>query len=110
MPENEQRAAYEKYIVPENGRIFFQAALALFSDTTQVNFNNSSRAPLLLIAGSADHICPAAQNRDNYNRYRNSRAITDFKEFEGRAHWIIAQPGWEEVAAYIHTWVSGKLR
>lgn len=106
MPEAEQRAAYEQQVVPESGRIFFQGAFALLNNATRVNFRNSTRAPLLMIAGSADHVCPAAQNRANYNRYTQSTARTDFKEFPNRAHWIIAQTGWEEVATYIADWVN----
>ncbi|MCI0554241.1 MAG: alpha/beta hydrolase, partial [Anaerolineae bacterium] len=60
-----------------------------------------------LIAGSDDKICPAPQIRVNYKLYGNSSVITDFKEFAGRTHWIIAQEGWQEVAEYILSWVDG---
>ncbi len=110
LPEAEQRAAYEKYVVPESGRIFFQAAFALFNTATAVNFNNSRRAPLLFIAGSADNTVPAGLNRTNYHKYRNSSAVTDFKEFPSRAHWIIAQDGWAEVAEYIAGWLARQSR
>ena len=30
---------------------------------------------------------------------------TEYKEFVGRVHWIIAEPGWEEVAEYVATWL-----
>jgi dipeptidyl aminopeptidase/acylaminoacyl peptidase len=107
MPEAEQRAAYDRYVVPESGRIFWQTATAMFNNATKVNFQNGTRPPLLMIAGSADHVCPAAQNRVNYNRYKGSTARADFKEFPNRAHWIIGQSGWEEVATYIADWVNG---
>ena len=106
LPEAEQRAAYDRYVVPETGRIFYQSAFALFNDATAVNFGNSRRAPLLMIAGGADHITPVAMNRVNFARYKNSTAVTDFKEFAGRCHWIIAQPGWEEVAGHIANWLE----
>ncbi len=106
LPEAEQRAAYDRYVVPETGRIFFQSALALFNDASQVNFKNNHRAPLVMIAGGADHITPAAMSRVNFAKYRNSTAVTAFKEFPGRCHWIIAQPGWEEVAGYIGDWLK----
>jgi hypothetical protein len=32
---------------------------------------------------------------------------TGFKEFQGRGHWIIAEDGWEEVAAFILGWLRG---
>ena len=84
-------------------------ATALFNHATRVNFDNAQRAPLLIIAGSADHVVPAAMNRVNYRKYKSSLAVTDFKEFAGRAHWIIAQPGWEEVAGYIADWLEQRV-
>ncbi|MBI5225432.1 alpha/beta hydrolase [Candidatus Micrarchaeota archaeon] len=104
FPREEQHDLYEKYLVPETNRIFYQALFAPFTNTTKVNFNKSQRVPLLLIAGTLDAICPAAQIRKNYEKYKKSNAITDFKEFEKRTHWIMAQDGWEEVAEYILEW------
>jgi pimeloyl-ACP methyl ester carboxylesterase len=110
LPEAERRAVYERYVVPETGRIFFQGATSMFHNVTRVNFQNNSRAPLLLIAGAEDHVCPAAQNRGNYNQYKNSSAKTDFKVFDQRVHWIIGQSGWEEVAAYVLDWAEGVVK
>ena len=107
-PPADVRAAYERHVVPETRRIFFQAAMSLLDPGSplKVDFGNSHRAPLLLVAGSDDHIVPAVQNRSNYAKYRGSGARTDFKEFPGRTHWIIAQDGWEEVAGYVAAWLD----
>lgn len=104
----DQRAAYDRLVVPEAGRIFFQAALALADprSATRVDFRNPDRAPLLLIAGSDDRIIPPSLNRANWRKYRRSPARTDFKVFPGRTHAIIAQPGWEEVARYAAQWLA----
>ncbi len=64
------------------------------------------RPPLLLIAGSQDHIVPATLNQSNYAKYKASPARTEFKEFSGRDHFIIGEPGWEEVAGYTLTWLA----
>lgn len=108
LPLAAQEAAYERNVVPETGRIFFQAAFSLLDahSAVRVNFANAQRAPLLLIAGSEDHIIPAGLNRSNYAKYRRFAARTDFKEFPGRTHWIIAQDGWEEVAGYVASWLE----
>jgi pimeloyl-ACP methyl ester carboxylesterase len=96
----EQRAAYDADIVPESRRL----ARGGLSNAARVDFAGQ-RAPLLLIAGENDHIMPAALNRKNYEQYRRSPSITDFKEFPGRAHYsVIAGKGWEEVADYALDW------
>ena len=105
LPSDKQKVIYDRYTVPAPGRVFFQAASAPLNEVSRVNFSNSRRSPLLLIAGSMDQICPAAQIKDNFSKYKNSPAKTEFKEFEGRTHWLIAQEGWEEVADAIHDWI-----
>lgn len=105
LPPEEQRQAYDTYVVPETGRIFWQGAFAAFLNVSAVNFKNTHRAPLLLIAGTEDRVVPAIMNQRNYKKYLGSGARTDFKEFPGRTHWIIAQPGWEEVAQYCLDWI-----
>jgi pimeloyl-ACP methyl ester carboxylesterase len=106
LPAAEQRAVFDKYVVPEAGRPFFQAGFAQFNSVTRVNFKNNKRAPLLLVQGLADKICPPAQTRSMVSKYKDSTATTAHKEFAGRTHWIIGQDGWEEVASYIANWLE----
>lgn len=108
LPEDEARAAYDRYVIPESGRIFFQSAIAMLSGSspTRVNFSNGTRAPLLLIAGAKDRIVPPVINRRNVKAYAKSAARTDFREFPDRTHWIIAQDGWQEVAEHAASWLS----
>jgi hypothetical protein len=35
--------------------------------------------------------------------------VAEFKEFPGRSHWVIKQPGWEEVAGYAIEWVERQI-
>ena len=109
LPLAEAREAYERHVVPESGRIFFEGALAPIDPRSpaRVNFANGTRAPLLLIAGEHDHVVPPVVNRRNYDAYRRSTARTDFREFPDRVHWILAQDGWEEVAEHIAGWLDG---
>ena len=105
LPLDEQRRAYDREVVPES-RVLASGALTPLG---RVDFARD-RAPLLFIAGEVDHIMPARLNRTNYERYRDSPAITDFKEFAGRAHYIIAEPGWEEVADFALDWTLRRAR
>jgi alpha-beta hydrolase superfamily lysophospholipase len=108
LTEEESLAVYERYAVPGPGRVLFQAALANFNPhaATKVDFENDDRAPLLIIAGGADHVSPPAVNEATAKLQRKSEAVTDYKEFPGRSHYILGQEGWEEVADYALDWAA----
>jgi hypothetical protein len=40
--------------------------------------------------------------------YRNSSAVTEFKEFPGRGHSLTIDSGWRELADYILGWLNAK--
>ena len=105
--EEESRRLYERYHIPASGRIFWGSALANIypgHDDTYVNYRNPDRAPLLFIAGSEDNLMPPKIQRSNAKHYKAEGTITEIKEFEGRAHLLPAQEGWEEVADYALAW------
>ncbi len=109
LAQPEQRQVYETYAVArETGRPFFQTALAMMdrSSPCRIDFGKQVRPALLVIAGGADRTVAAAAVRANYQRYRASRATTEFAEFPMRTHWIVAQPGWDEVASRIDQFIG----
>lgn len=97
------QAAYDRYVVPAPGRIYFQAALGIGN---RINWRNDRRPPLLLIAGEKDRTADAAMVRAMYRRHRRSRSVTALQPFPGRSHWLCAEPGWEEIADAALTWAS----
>jgi len=104
-------AAYERYAVPETGRIFYEAGFANFSlhPPTDVHFKNGDRAPLLIVGAEEDHTVPASVTRAQHKKYQHSPAQTDYLEFPGRPHLFVVGDGWEEVAAGIDGWLDGVL-
>ena len=106
LSEEESKKVYDRYAVPGPDHILFQATLGTFNPhaPTSVNFHNDDRAPLLLVAGGKDHIAPASVTKTNFNLYKKSKAVTDYKEFPERSHFTLGQAGWEEVADYALDW------
>ena len=104
-------AAYERYAVPETGQIFYEAGFANFhlNPPTEVHFKNAERAPLLIVGAGKDETVPASLARKQYEKYERSPAQTEYLEFEGRPHLLMAAEGWEEVAAAIDGWLDGVL-
>jgi len=103
LPLEIQQAAFERYVVPESRRV----PAGSITKVAAIDFS-SPHPPLLLVAGSNDHLIPASLNQTNFNKYKRSPSVTDFKEFAGRTHFTIGQPGWEEVAGYIAAWLDEK--
>lgn len=101
LSPKEQRNIYYRHVVPAPGRIYFQAALGI---GTYVNFKNPGRAPLLLIAGESDRISTLSMAKSMLKKHKQSSAIVDLMVFARRDHWIIAGPGWMEVADKALDW------
>jgi pimeloyl-ACP methyl ester carboxylesterase len=106
LSAEESKPVYDRLAVPGPGRPLFQAGLANFNPNavTKVNRHNSSRAPLLMLAGDKDHTVPASTVRASYKIQEKSGAPTELKEFPGRSHYTVGQDGWEEVADYVLDW------
>ncbi len=106
LSEEESLSVYNRYAVPGPDHVLFQAAFANFNPhaATAVDFHNSHRAPLLLISGGRDHVSPASVVEADFKLYRNSTAITQYKEYPERTHYTLGQTGWEDVADYALNW------
>jgi pimeloyl-ACP methyl ester carboxylesterase len=106
LSAEESLAIYKRYAVPGPGRTLFQAALANLNPhaATAVDFSNDKRAPLLIVAGGMDHVSPPSVNKATAKLQHRSKAITAYKEFPGRTHFILGQTGWEEVADFALDW------
>jgi pimeloyl-ACP methyl ester carboxylesterase len=102
------KAAYEQYAVPESGQIFYEAGFANFRlhPPTEVHFKNEQRVPLLIVGATEDKTVPASVSKKQYEKYEKADVQTDYLEFEGRPHLMMAAEGWEEIAAAIESWIA----
>ena len=100
LPAAEKEKAFEKYAVPESYKVSRQLVLNSFSN---IDFKKP-HAPILFVGGGSDHIFPTSLTKTIAGRYKDANSRVDLKIFEGKSHWICAEPGWEKVADYIQDW------
>ena len=102
MDEAAQAAAYDKYVVPAPGRIFYEAA---FWSGSGVDPSRRSQ-PLLITAAEHDRTVAPVLAERAFRRQRRSPAPTAFHTFPNRSHALCFEPGWEEVAGHVIGWAS----
>ena len=66
----------------------------------------SDARPLLLISGLKDHTVPDVTTRSTLKQYRDSTAVTQLRQFEGRGHSLTIDSGWREVADATLEWLQ----
>lgn len=113
LSREESDAAWDRYAIPAPGKwIWAYGLLANFTPGRQETWVDyaADRAPLLFIAGGADHIMPPAVNKSNAKHWAKSPAVTDYHEFPGRSHWTCGEPGWEMVADHALDWAIAHAR
>jgi len=102
LPEVEQKKAYDKFVydsgraASEIGYWFFDPRGAAGVDASKVT------CPVVVVAGAQDRITPASVVRQVAKKYRG---VATYKEFENHAHWVLAEPRWQEIAAYVADWL-----
>jgi pimeloyl-ACP methyl ester carboxylesterase len=108
VSEDESNALFETLTIPSPARPLFQAAAANFvlHSQAKVNTANNTRGPLLLISGTADHTVPDVVTRSAFKQYRDSTAITELKQFEGRGHSLAVDNGWRDIADAVLAWLK----
>jgi pimeloyl-ACP methyl ester carboxylesterase len=108
LSEEESDDLYEQWSIPAPARPLFQAAAANFAlhSEAKVNTANEHRGPLLLISGKQDHTVPDVTTRSTLKQYRDSTAVTELKQFEGRGHSLTIDSGWREVADATLEWLQ----
>ncbi|WP_040809895.1 alpha/beta hydrolase [Nocardia concava] len=110
VSEQESAELFERWTIPSPARPLFQAAAANFvlHSEAKVDTANSNRGPLLLISGLEDHTVPDVVTRSTLKQYRDSTAVTELKQFEGRGHSLTVDSGWKDVADAVLAWLADK--
>jgi hypothetical protein len=46
--------------------------------------------------------------RSTFKQYRDSTAVTELKQFEGRGHSLTVDSGWKEIADSVLAWLKAQ--
>ena len=103
LPGGDQKAVYDRCVY-ESGRAAAEIGFWYLDSrkASKVDQSNVS-CPVLVVAGAEDRMTPASVVRKVANKYK---AVSTYKEFENHAHWVVAEPGWEEIAEFVSDWLK----
>lgn len=104
MTEQESAAAYEKHAVHESRQVLRD----ILGNAGELDLT-LPHVPLLFVGAEKDEIIPSSLVKRNAEAYEDDRSHSEFLEFSSRCHFIIGQPGWEEVADGVGNWLEGHL-
>jgi len=106
LPAEEQKGAFDKFVY-ESGRASSEISFWLFDSNGAAKVDESKvTCPILVIAGAEDRIAPASVVQKVANKYK---AVSTYKEFTNHAHWVMGEPGWQEIAEYTSDWLNKAL-
>ncbi|SPF32700.1 putative hydrolase or acyltransferase of alpha/beta superfamily [Syntrophobacter sp. SbD1] len=103
LTDEEQKEIYGK-LVYESGRAAFEIGFWLFDPTGASKVDESKiTCPALVVAGALDRLIPASVVRQVARKYE---AVSTYSEFENHGHWVLGEPGWQEVAGDVADWLG----
>lgn len=106
MPSESQKSIYNHFVY-ESGRAAFEIGFWLFDSKRAAKVDESKvTCPVLIIAGEKDRIVPASVTRKIAEKYKS---VSTYKEFSDHSHWVVGEPGWQEIAEYIKEWLHQAL-
>jgi pimeloyl-ACP methyl ester carboxylesterase len=103
LPPSERKEAYEKFVY-ESGRAASEIGYWFFDPKKASRVDESKvTCPVLVVAGAQDRITPASVVRKVAEKYKG---VSTYKSFPNHAHWLLGEPGWQEVAGYVKDWLD----
>jgi pimeloyl-ACP methyl ester carboxylesterase len=95
------RSEHRQFFVPES-RIIAKSSTARGQE---IDFTKL-HVPMLFISGEKDNDLPPSLIYKNFKAYTDPESIRQYYQFPGKSHYIASEPGWEDVASYVHEWIQ----
>lgn len=100
MPNAEREAAVAR-MRAESGRALWETLNWWLDPFLTTSLGDGVRAPCLVIGGDRDVVHPPTTVRQTATRLG-----AEFIEAPGMSHWLLGEPGWEEVAEIALAWLE----
>jgi alpha-beta hydrolase superfamily lysophospholipase len=109
VPTN-QRYEIFRSLVPESSRVIEEVGLWFFdkAESSAVD-GRKFNCDTLIIGARLDKITPVSVVRKIYRKLDkevDSKFKVEYKEFADHAHWLLAEPGWEDVIGFALLWLE----
>lgn len=102
MSRTDGEAQYAAF-VPDSGRVLLEIGLPFLDRRRAARIDPVAvKVPMLVIGAELDRLVPAATVRAIARRYQTAV----HREFPGQGHFVVAQPGWQEVAQAAAQWLE----
>lgn len=103
MPAHQQRIEFDQ-LVWESGRAGFEIGFWALDHYGAAKVDTAATAcPVLTVGAGRDRATPVAVVRRIAARYAR---MGEYREYPDMAHMVIKEPGWEQVAADVATWLE----
>ncbi|MDH3672374.1 MAG: alpha/beta hydrolase [Gammaproteobacteria bacterium] len=103
MPAESQKEVFNRFVY-ESGRAASEIGFWLmdYKQAAKVDASKVS-CPVLVVGGAQDRMTPVSVSRKIAEKYG---IFATYEEFTGHSHWLIGEPGWQDVAQYVADWLS----
>ncbi|MFC1939190.1 alpha/beta hydrolase [Chloroflexota bacterium] len=107
MTTEEQEKLFGKFVY-ESARAACEIGFSFFDTKKAARVDESKvTCPVLVIGAVQDRIAPASVVRNVADKYK---AVSTYKELADHAHWVIGEPGWQEIAGYVSNWINEQVK
>ncbi len=102
VPPESRRSIYDQFVY-ESGRAASEIGFWFFDSKGAAKVDESKvTCPVLIITGEQDREHPLPVTWKIVKRYEK---VATYKELSGHGHWLVGEPGWQEIAESIEDWL-----
>ena len=103
LSPEEQRSTYAR-LVHESGRAASEMGFGFLDPRHATRVDAAGiGCPVLLVSASDDRLTPASVVRKTA-AFLGPEVM--LREFPGHGHWVVGEPGWEDIAAFVADWLE----